>query len=513
MALPEGFVLDEDLPEGFVVDSGLPEGFVPDQEAAQVAVKEKAKTPDSNPPGFLQRAGQTLKTGLSDAMSTMAGDSFGRSGDPTERDFQNMGGYETASRRLLKALGGDIIPATGDVSADAIFTAGQRLPESVKSAIGSGYQAVADSELVKAGDRGLDYLKENYPEETATAGEVLNLALAVMPTRNINPKFAKKARDKVDAAADLTRRQEIKRLVTPDDMSGLTPMEPKGIFKHIEGQPSARFQGQIDEVADSTKVNPRASNTEAVAQIQSAVDDVRVNLDQKLSQAPNIQQPQVEFALDKARAKIATEPALTGNPGGVAERIYDAFDDIVQKKMVDGEISPVDLLDARRQLDSWLELNKPGVFSEGLDAYKIATREIRNTLNSLVGASAPDAGTAEDLAKMSRLLSARDTLFPRAMSEIDTSSVGRYITNLERRTGLAPPRTPLAMQANVTSPGAAGISGALATGLAAKDALKNAGIRTSARIQSELASGIRRSADAAQRAALLSQTGKEEENY
>jgi hypothetical protein len=441
----------------------------------------------------------------------MAGDSFGRTGDPTQRDFQNAGPYGTTARRLVKALGGDVIPAVGGVAADTIMTVGRQLPKSVQDPIVSGYKAVVESAPAQAISRGTQQLQENYPDAYATANELVNIGTAGIPTKNVVPGFAKAARQRVDDALEAGRKVELKRMLTPDDMSGLTPVQSTGFMRKIEGVPDKRLQGQIDEVAASTDVNPRGSNTEAFTKIESKVDNIRNNLDADLRQAPNIYGSQVSFALDQAKKRAAKIPSLKGTPGEVANSIYDAFDDIVSKRMVNGEINPADLLDARRELDSWLKLNSPSIFGDGISAYTIATREIRDTLNGLVGASAPNAAVADDLSQMHKLLSARDTLLPRAIAEIDTTRLGRYVQNVERRTGLAPPKTPLAVTANVRSPAALTVAGIAPTLLAVKDAFKNFPLRAKARGAAELAAGIRRSADVTQRAALLSLTNKDEE--
>jgi len=124
--LPPGFVLDKkkkpksELPPGFVLDAPAP------------------PPPPEEEQGFIDRSLDRLQLGLSDTMSTLMGDTYGRSGDPTERDDLPVVN-PFGSNRLMKALGGDIIPAVGDVAGDALISGGKAvLPESAEQKIAEG---------------------------------------------------------------------------------------------------------------------------------------------------------------------------------------------------------------------------------------------------------------------------------------------------------------------------------------------------------------------------------------
>lgn len=488
--------------------ASLQEQPVPEQPAPE------APPPAPEPPGLLKRSLETLRQGTSDAFSTMAGDSYGRSGDPTERDFQGTG-YLPEARRLLQATGGDFLGGVADIGGDVISTGIQQLPQGGQDLIAKGVEGaggiIADDPAFQLVGQGLEKWKESSPESYKTAGELANVGTALSPLKGYKPKFGDKAQTKLKNAVDDQRKLETQRLIMPDKYEGADLEISPGMLGVKKAKPREYLQSQIDEVADIPEVNPRGNYTENVNAIEAKVDDIRTRLDERISSAPDMDIDDVEYAIEQSIDRAAESPLLVGDAGTSANRIYDKFQKIIAEKTVDGKISPQSVLDSRIELDRWLKQQGGDVFGSGQSASKVATKEIRTTINQLVEKAAPDVGVSDDLRQMSTLLTARDTISPRSVSEARTGP-GRYMEGLERRTGLSHPRTPYSATRNLSDVPAMALTGTMALGLGAADAAGGAVARNSAAVQKRLANAMRQATTTAEKAAILAAIKEEENN-
>ena len=474
-----------------------------EEEAAQ-----KEKEPEK---GFIERSKDALQLGLSDAMSTIAGDTYGRSGDPVAKDSLNP------VSRLVKAAGGDILPAVGDVSGDAIVSAGKEVLNDEQEAlvgekIGQGMQYISESAPGQAISGGLEKWKSASPESYALAGELGNIALAAAPVKGLKPKFGERAMAKVADAEKVARQKGVLSLAVPDDLSGAKPVMRKGLSKKVEAEPGPRLKAQIETTEAVPGVNAKKTYTENVAALDKELSKVDSTLLEKLDDAPDIDPINVDLAIDTAMNKIADTPALRGAPAGLADSISVELQRLLAE-VIDpntGMIAPKDLLKVRRNLDKWVTDFAPGVFEEGSSALKIANKEIRNTLNNVVAASAPNAGVASDLKKMNQLLDSKTTMLPRAKKEVGTGRFKRYLDAVERETGFAHPKTPASIAAN-TGIIPASFAGGVALARQGMKAGKGGVRRNVGATQKLMADALRGGSQNVQRGALLGAFNQDED--
>ena len=477
---------------------------------AQVkAARDQAKpapTPEPDGPGLLARSRDRLALGLSDVLSTVTGNTYGRDGDPTQRDSM------APSAVVMKAAGGDVIPAVGSVIADAAMTAGKAvLPESAENAIASAAQTVAQSAPVQAVGKGLQRWKAADPNSYAAAGELANVAGVLAPVPKPALTTGAKATQRLARSLARKRKTETLAMLTPDNPLDEGSLQiADDVARSKKFVPSPRYEAVIDEVASIPGVNPRKSYTANMNALESHVTDLRKGLDDKLVGATPIPGPVVEHAVGQAVAKSAQSPMLVGDAGKAAERIYAKFDELVQAKMANGEITPQGLLDTRRELDAWLKSSPGDVFGPGTAASKIATREIRRSINTLVDKAAPGAGVSDDLARMNKALEARDLISSRAVDEAQTG-LGRYMATLERSTGLKHPVNPQSAYITATNPVVGVATGAAALALGLRRGLGESFGKFNARMENLLQEAINRGAPAAERAAIIAAMNQEKE--
>lgn len=449
--------------------------------------------------GIVGRSMDALQLGLSDAMSTMAGDTYGRDGDPVQRDDISI------PERLLKAAGGDILPAVGDVASDALITGGKEvLPQGAQDAISGGLTMAMESAPVQTVMGGLDQWKEAHPRSYNIAGEAANVLTAALPVKGLKPKFGARAMDKVADAEKLANQKGVLNLAIPDDLEGAKPVMRKGLGRKIEAEPGARLKAQVETTENVPGVSANKTYTENVTAVEKEIGRVNDSLVEKLGKVDPIDPINVDVEIDKALARIAETPALRGAPEGVAESITTELQRLMREAIDPdtGLISPNDILQVRRDLDSWVTDFAPTVFEEGSSALKIANREIRGALNDAVKIAAPDAGVADDLKTMNQLLDSKSTMLPRAKKEVGTGRFKRYLDAVERDTGFSHPKTPASVAANVGVVPAA-FAGSVALGRQALKGAKGGVGRNVGATQRMMADAIRGGSEVGQRALAL----------
>lgn len=460
-------------------------------------------------PGVLRKTLDTLQLGLSDMMSTTQGKTYGRSGDPTQAD--NL----SAPTKFVKALGGDAIPAIGEAGMGLIIEGGKALltdeqEDAIASGVSQGVEAVTESAPGKAVGAGLEKWKRASPESYALTGELLNIASAAVPVKKVNPKFADRNRKIFEKSlADRKTRETVARMTPPnpeaDGYGSLDIADDVLETKYLK--PNERFMGVIEEAQSAPGFNPRASHTENKNALIAEVARVNDALDFKLGNASPITSEALDNELLEAMTRAADEPLLVGDAGQSASRMYEKFNDLYVDKLDEaGNISARDLLQVRRDFDKFLEESLSNPFSYGNSAAKVATRQLRQSINKLVAEAAPEAGVADDLAKMNRLLEGRDILLPKSNIEAMTSA-GRYIDRLEEATGLRQPVSPYAFESNIRRPSVLAGIGLAAGRQKISDVMKRASVAG----DKAVADALRSAATDAQKAAIISAVSEEED--
>lgn len=477
-------------------------------KAAQATAPAQPTAPAPAPegPGFLARSRDRLALGLSDVGSTLTGQTYGRDGDPTRRDSMAPSEY------VMKALGGDAIPAVGGVIADAVVTAGKAvLPESAEDAIAEGVQTVAQSAPVQAVGRGLEAWRKASPRTYAQAGEIANVVAAKAPAPKPGLTTGTKAARRLERTMAANKARETTHMLTPDnpfDQGSLVIADDALQSKTFV--PNARYQGVIDEVASIPGVDPRKSFTANINALESHVGKLDESLGLKLADAPPIPAENIAQTLQASVARAQDQLTLTADAGKFAQSIYDKFDQLIEPRIIDGHVTPTDLLAARRELDAWLRNSPTDVFSPGGAASKVATREIRQSINDLVDISAPDAGVKADLARMNKALEARDAMRPHAVGEGE-NRFSRYLRTLERSTGLKHPVNPQSAYITLKNPHVGVVAGGAALALGLRRGLGESFGKFNARMEMLLQEAINRGAPPAERAAILAAINQEKE--
>jgi len=388
-----------------------------------------------------------LLEGFSDAGSSLIGDR-----DP--------------AGNVQKALGGDILPAVGNVVGDAVMTAGKEvLPQSWQDNIEGAVEAVSESILFRNVGRGLEFWRESSPDTFERAGELANFAGMIPKIPKVN--FADNVSANKVAALAKQKRSDTMKLLEPKVVSA-RDIEVSPILKKYERQAKDWETRMYDEVEGIDGFNPRGNNVDNVHALDTEVTKIKNQLDADLAEVERFDVQEIlgdDGLIAKQIAELELEPLLVGDAGESAKRIYNIFErDIKNSIDADGKISALEILQARRDMDAALRKASAGIFDPlTSSANKVATRRIRQSINDLVADKAPDANVREALTRQSDLLTAADDIDKIVSTEARTG-LSRALQKVEESSGLAPPRSPAAAAFNISSIPALAV-GTVATGL------------------------------------------------
>jgi hypothetical protein len=453
-------------------------------------------------PGFLERSRDTLQLGLSDAMSTIAGDTYGRFGeDPTTRTP-----LDPASR-VQTAIGGDALPAVGSVLVDAVASAAKEYtPDIVKEGLSGALEWMqknkeshpiySDASYLE----GASQLTEALPEEMQTRlGEIANIsAITSVPKLATLSSGADEALIK---SMDRLRKKDIRRRLEPrniEDDANFGTVREVGIRNKKVYDPTDAEKRMDAEVFEIEGLDPRRSARHMTTQIEDRVEELRVGLDDSLVGQSPIVMDDVTAGIDEAIERASRSPTMVGDAEQSAQKIYVELQRLLAEAADEaGNIAPGDLLKVRRDLDKWLRNSTSNVFDSSIiGANQIATREIRQSINDIINRAAPDQKVAESLQRQSDLLRGRDNLDFERKREA-RSGLGRAVTKVEEDTGLGPAKTPLAMISNISSWPAMLLTGAMTVGsLGTRGAVK-AGLRLKAGAMRNIESAVNAGNEAA----------------
>ena len=468
--------------------------------------------------GLLGRSYDTMVQGASDAISSIAGDTyggggFGGGGDPTTRDQYDP------STRARKGLGGPLAKSVNSVVGDAVSTF---TPEATKKWL-TGTLAAANenqsSNPIYGGSSITGEISDQFgrlPQELQEGiSESTNIAIAGLPKAS-KVKFGDNAILKKNKAIKEQNRKDTIKLLQPDDISArdIDVSTVVGRYDYVPRDWEKRMYDELDLVDD---FNPRGNNVKNVKAIDKKVTELRDNLDKSLA-GKRVDLGEITDVIEDQIKLLANEPLLSGEAATSAEKIYRMF----LKELDDGRgafskelgdsVSARELIDARRSLDAALRASAKGIFDpQAMTANTVATRNLRSAINRKVADVAPErANVMESLERQSDLLTAADKI-DRIVGKEGRNALTRAMTRVETDSGITTPKTGLSTAANLGSVPAMALMGTATAASLGGRGLKNATRSISTTGQRGLQKALNSISDPAAKAAALAAINREEE--
>jgi hypothetical protein len=312
-------------------------------------------------------------------------------------------------------------------------------PGFIKEPIKKGITKVAETETAqKAVNSYSNWAKDN-PEKAANLEATANLA-SIYPTSkagsiltNTAGKAAKETGQKLIVQAEKSAIDKAKdyvyKLVKPietkankiSDVSR-TVEKGDGIFKRSVIAPTKEEGLMAKAVGQIKGIKPENTFQQNFNIIKQHTKELANSLRDEIS-SYKIVVPRKEIMskLNKAAKSLKESPLIVGDAEKTAERLLLGAKKIISENT--GDVSG--LLKARKQFDNWVLSQKPKAFDATAEnAFSLANREIRNSLNDLLDSKIPNVKLKEKLATQHQLMNAMDNIAPKAAQEANTS-IGR----------------------------------------------------------------------------------------
>jgi len=431
-------------------------------------------------PGWRVRQEENFQTAATGVVDELLGDYMPKATeDNPYADLQSgglVGDIDSAVKGGVRALGADVVPAVSNFVIDSGFTLAKKIipddwQDSIVNYSKQAWDALAANPTVA---KGIEIAQEGMDEYDAWAKENPQDAKQLEAAVNIGsltkPKGAPISRSlKKDANLTIrsNRKAAVREMMEPIGKKGdgTLKIEGKGLNRKKVYEPS-KFEADVNsEVMRVPEVNPKRAYTENMNAVRDRSAYYRDELEEfivKRKKNPEISTTKLKTTIANKVNAIDEETLLVGDARAQAIKIYGK----AQKLIDESDGTAMGILQARRDLDTWILKSKNGVFDSNMDsAIAVAAREVRGAMNDSVGNAVGSARVKKLLDRQHKLLSGADLLESKALKEAD-GVVGRMIGRIEEQTGTKFPTTPLAQAATVV--GAAALGGGVpAAGAAA----------------------------------------------
>jgi hypothetical protein len=423
---------------------------------------EEAAAHEEEQPGFLERSTTRLQE-----MGTSIVDAFGAEDeeyyDPEKISSDIAEAYGPATRspaEQVQEAGSELISGVSSVLVDGGLTLVDNLiPEDWQESIAdfsrSSWEYLNQSPIIREGvalaqdslEAYEEWAKEN-PDYANRLEEIVNITAVARPK---GTKPAGQAYDRKLAKERVTnRRKAVDKSLEPATPKGgdgelvLTP----GRLGRYEYKPSKWERKRNNTVTQVKGYNPNKSSLHNRNELLLEAGRTKDTLTRYIVDKgnPEIDTAKLKETLTGVVDHLDTQTLLTGDAKQKALIIFQKAEELIDAS--DGTATGI--LQARRELDSWVRKQHKSVFDADLmNATSVANKAIRDSINDAVE-KATGSSVRTLLDKQHHLLSASDVLYEKALKEAN-SNIGRLKQSVERAVGMKFPTTPLAAGATTVA--------------------------------------------------------------
>lgn len=384
----------------------------------------------ADPPGILSRVGTDLSKRWAEGQDAAS---------------QYNEGKITAPEMLLRSTGKVVGGSVSDVLGEGVKSAISETPDFIKKPISGAISSIANTDIGKAGmqaaKRGADAYKKFATEnpraaaDLESAGDIAGILAGAKPGAKVLTESANlagegaavtgKAMQKAGSAVSKAGEEQaakqkasfVRDLVSPKQTASVKEAQvgrttERGLLNKSVVEPTP-LEKQVAEEVSKLPVSKSNSMQKNYNIIQKANKEEAESL-QKLLKAKDVP---VEFSdvqgmISKTMADLSKNPYLASEGKEATLRVIQGMNKaILDNAVKDGKITASNLLQARKDFDTWAKSQRPKVFNPASDsAVSTAVGEVRQALNDLIEAKVPDAQFKASLKKQSNLYRAMDNL-------------------------------------------------------------------------------------------------------
>jgi hypothetical protein len=421
-------------------------------------------TPSNMP---MAEIGSELMSGLTTAVSEA-----GEAGDRIIKDYQQgiadpkVSGMRMGVEAVLPAAGESVLAGgkalrrvagslTPDVIEEPLAEAALYVGREAVNKLQEVAQFVSESEELAPV---LNMAKESWSafqnfknsstanaELVRSAGNLFDFGLIATSPTKVSPLLDKSNLGKNLTMAGLrqerkTRREGIKEMldpIIPEDTKGkviLTgPLRTKTVV------PDQLTEDSIDVLTRLKAIDPKATYTDNKIKLREAINSEAVGLINRIKAKGN---PKIDKKNIMSRLEDEADLLLNSEEfavAGATPSAIRAYFNIARQKIRESDGTAVGLLQARKEIDDWLEDNLPKALDfSGMNAKTLAVGKLRDVLNSTVAEIIPDLPFTNSLRRQHLMYVAYDTVAEKARGEA-RNAIGRSVVNIQRTTGVNVP--------------------------------------------------------------------------
>lgn len=288
-------------------------------------------------------------------------------------------------------------------------------------------------------------LAKNNPEIAKDLGDIVNIA--VLGGGKVVSKplgtAVKKAGAVVEKsgvkAAKATKKKFVDTLIRPiENKAELISQVPRttekgmGMFKRSNVAPTAGEASMIKEVTKIPGIIEKNTLQRNFNIIKSEVTNKAKQLVSDIAKNDFIiSKKEVLSRLKVAAQKLTESPLIVGSAEKTAQKLMDGAIKIVKEQKGTGS----GIFKARKMYDKWVLNQKPKAFdAKAENAFSIANRQVRDTLNKILDEKATSLGIKDSLKSQSTLFRAMENIAPKAAYEANTA-IGRAMQRVGKILG------------------------------------------------------------------------------
>jgi len=423
------------------------------EEAARSAGVQPLQQPTSSVkfPGFLERARESVRRRT--ATFEEAVDAFGAGKQPLDETALQVTGQAAG-------LGLDIF---GDVLLTLIKGAGKGLsaitPDIIeKPVVGKlkeGVKRIKEESiepLIASTKNTAEAFKTQFPEKAnrlvelaqdprvrrnlgALANLIETTLLAKAPARrkDIGARIGAGLETRAEKQIAGKLQSEVRELVSPIRTKKVKELQVprstetgRGAFIQTQIAPTAQELAAEQAILRIPNFQVTKSMQRNYNAIQVANEKAAISLKKQIA-ANNfiISKKEVKSRLNEAKTVLSESPTIVGDAEKTADKLMNKMVQLINQNAGTGS----GVLKARKEYDSWVRLQKPKAFDASAEnAFSIANREIRNTLNDILEEKTKNVAVKESLQNQRALFTAMDNVVPKAAAEADTA----FLRSLDR---------------------------------------------------------------------------------
>ena len=332
------------------------------------------------------------------------------------------------SDKVVRTVG-DLAGGFGDIAGDALMTgAAAMTPDFILEGVGNSFKAISETDAgregMKAATQGIEsynnWAKDN-PDNAKYLESWFNIGAIATPPTPIKGIVSDAGASLQETGAAITKgglksiqgtkNELVTAMLEPTNTARIPTedLKSKGFFDTITYDPDAGYtRDNIDIIAEIPKVDPKKTYTYNSNVIEKARQAEQKKLESILGRTPVVVDSDVVTQeLGKRAGALLSSPEFKTMDATLQKKTEVIFKEAV-RRIQSGDGSLLDLLQARRDVDSFIGRQKLGLDRNQASTLDLARKAVNGSLNDIIAELSDNVAVKQSLRKQSAMISALD---------------------------------------------------------------------------------------------------------